>query len=132
AVADRAGRAELRLPVRLREVGVPGGSARDVDRPAHVLTIHPPSRLLRASPLPGQPSSVPPRSYPRGTGAARPCPRQIPPLFSRAGQGMPRCAVETWSMESFLTHAGYLALILFAFVEACSIPISSEITFGFA
>lgn len=35
-------------------------------------------------------------------------------------------------MESFLTHAGYVALILFAFVEACSIPISSEITFGFA
>src|SRR5579862_1660224 len=35
-------------------------------------------------------------------------------------------------MESFLQHAGYLALILFAFVEACSIPISSEITFGFA
>jgi membrane protein DedA with SNARE-associated domain len=36
------------------------------------------------------------------------------------------------TMESFLTHAGYLALILFGFVEACSIPISSEITFGFA
>jgi membrane protein DedA with SNARE-associated domain len=36
-------------------------------------------------------------------------------------------------MESFLTHAGYLALILFAFLEACSIPfISAEITFGFA
>jgi membrane protein DedA with SNARE-associated domain len=35
-------------------------------------------------------------------------------------------------METFLTHAGYGALILFAFVEACSIPISSEITFGFA
>ncbi|HEY2550206.1 MAG TPA: DedA family protein [Streptosporangiaceae bacterium] len=35
-------------------------------------------------------------------------------------------------MESFLTHAGYIALILFAFIEACSIPISSEITFGFA
>ncbi|HEX3491417.1 MAG TPA: DedA family protein [Streptosporangiaceae bacterium] len=35
-------------------------------------------------------------------------------------------------MESFLTQAGYLALIVFAFVEACSIPISSEITFGFA
>lgn len=35
-------------------------------------------------------------------------------------------------MESFLSQAGYLALILFAFVEACSIPISSEITFGFA
>ena len=35
-------------------------------------------------------------------------------------------------MESFLSQAGYLALIVFAFVEACSIPISSEITFGFA
>jgi membrane protein DedA with SNARE-associated domain len=35
-------------------------------------------------------------------------------------------------METFLAHAGYLALILFGFVEACSIPISSEITFGFA
>jgi membrane protein DedA with SNARE-associated domain len=35
-------------------------------------------------------------------------------------------------METFLTHAGYGALILFAFIEACSIPISSEITFGFA
>ena len=35
-------------------------------------------------------------------------------------------------MESFLTHAGYLALILFGVVESCSIPISSEITFGFA
>jgi membrane protein DedA with SNARE-associated domain len=35
-------------------------------------------------------------------------------------------------VENFLTHAGYLALILFGFVEACSIPISSEITFGFA
>src|SRR5258708_13359668 len=35
-------------------------------------------------------------------------------------------------MESFLTHAGYAALIIFGFIEACSIPISSEITFGFA
>jgi membrane protein DedA with SNARE-associated domain len=35
-------------------------------------------------------------------------------------------------MQTFLTHAGYLALILFGFVEAFSIPISSEITFGFA
>jgi membrane protein DedA with SNARE-associated domain len=35
-------------------------------------------------------------------------------------------------VETFLTHAGYGALILFAFVEACCIPISSEITFGFA
>jgi membrane protein DedA with SNARE-associated domain len=35
-------------------------------------------------------------------------------------------------MENFLTHAGYAALIVFGFVEACCIPISSEITFGFA
>jgi membrane protein DedA with SNARE-associated domain len=35
-------------------------------------------------------------------------------------------------MESFLTHAGYSALIIFAFIEACCIPISSEVTFGFA
>ncbi len=35
-------------------------------------------------------------------------------------------------MESFLTSAGYPALILFAFLEAACIPISSEITFGFA
>ncbi|MGH3304953.1 MAG: DedA family protein, partial [Streptosporangiaceae bacterium] len=35
-------------------------------------------------------------------------------------------------MTSFLTDAGYLALIVFAFVQACCIPISSEITFGFA
>jgi membrane protein DedA with SNARE-associated domain len=35
-------------------------------------------------------------------------------------------------MQSFLTDAGYWALIVFAFVQACCIPISSEITFGFA
>lgn len=35
-------------------------------------------------------------------------------------------------MESFLTSAGYGALILFGFLEACCVPISSEITFGFA
>jgi membrane protein DedA with SNARE-associated domain len=35
-------------------------------------------------------------------------------------------------MESFLTHAGYIALAVFGFVEACCIPISSENTFGFA
>jgi len=35
-------------------------------------------------------------------------------------------------MESFLTSAGYAALILFGFLEATCIPISSEITFGFA
>ncbi len=35
-------------------------------------------------------------------------------------------------MESFLTHAGYAAIILFGFLEAACIPISSEVTFGFA
>src|SRR3984885_15024678 len=35
-------------------------------------------------------------------------------------------------MESFLVHAGYGALILFAFLEAACIPIPSEVTFGFA
>jgi membrane protein DedA with SNARE-associated domain len=39
-------------------------------------------------------------------------------------------------MENFLTTVmtshGYLALIIFAFIEACCIPISSEITFAFA
>jgi len=35
-------------------------------------------------------------------------------------------------MQAFLTNAGYVALILFAFAEACCIPISSEVTFGFA
>ncbi|HUC57652.1 MAG TPA: DedA family protein [Streptosporangiaceae bacterium] len=35
-------------------------------------------------------------------------------------------------MEHFLTSYGYLALIIFGFVEACSIPISSEITFATA
>ena len=35
-------------------------------------------------------------------------------------------------MESLLISAGYAALILFAFLEAACIPISSEITFGFA
>jgi membrane protein DedA with SNARE-associated domain len=39
-------------------------------------------------------------------------------------------------MGSFITNhiqsAGYAALILFGFLEACCIPISSEVTFGFA
>ena len=35
-------------------------------------------------------------------------------------------------MESFLTSAGYAALILFGFLEAACIPIPSEVTFGFA
>jgi membrane protein DedA with SNARE-associated domain len=40
--------------------------------------------------------------------------------------------VEQGFMQSFLTNEGYLALVIFAFVQACCIPISSEITFGFA
>ena len=35
-------------------------------------------------------------------------------------------------MTTFLTDAGYWALIVFGFVQACCIPISSEVTFGFA
>ncbi|HUB41359.1 MAG TPA: DedA family protein [Streptosporangiaceae bacterium] len=35
-------------------------------------------------------------------------------------------------MDSFLTHAGYAAVILLGFLEACCVPIPSEITFGFA
>jgi membrane protein DedA with SNARE-associated domain len=35
-------------------------------------------------------------------------------------------------MQNFLVHYGYAALILFAFIEACCIPIPSEVTFGFA
>ena len=35
-------------------------------------------------------------------------------------------------MQSFLTNEGYLALVIFGFIQACCIPISSEITFGFA
>ena len=31
-------------------------------------------------------------------------------------------------MTTFLTNEGYLALAIFAFVQACCIPISSEIT----
>src|SRR5262245_59370359 len=34
-------------------------------------------------------------------------------------------------MDSFLTQAGYGAVILLAFLEACCVPIPSEITFGF-
>lgn len=35
-------------------------------------------------------------------------------------------------MQGFLIHAGYAAVILLAFLEACCIPISSEVVFGFA
>ena len=35
-------------------------------------------------------------------------------------------------MESFLTQYGYAAIFLFAFLEACCVPIPSEVTFGFA
>jgi membrane protein DedA with SNARE-associated domain len=41
-------------------------------------------------------------------------------------------AVRRAVVESFLIHAGYGALILFAFLQGCCIPIPSEITFGFA
>lgn len=35
-------------------------------------------------------------------------------------------------MQGFLIHAGYPALIVLTFLEACCIPISSEVIFGFA
>jgi membrane protein DedA with SNARE-associated domain len=35
-------------------------------------------------------------------------------------------------MESFIIHWGYAAVFLFGFLEACCVPIPSEITFGFA
>jgi membrane protein DedA with SNARE-associated domain len=35
-------------------------------------------------------------------------------------------------MQTFLTDAGYWALLVFAFIQACCIPISSEIVFGFS
>jgi membrane protein DedA with SNARE-associated domain len=35
-------------------------------------------------------------------------------------------------MENFLVHAGYGALIALAFIEACGVPISSEVVLGFA
>jgi membrane protein DedA with SNARE-associated domain len=35
-------------------------------------------------------------------------------------------------MEHFLTQAGLAAVFLFGFLEACCVPIPSEITFGFA
>ncbi|MCL5047503.1 MAG: DedA family protein [Firmicutes bacterium] len=35
-------------------------------------------------------------------------------------------------MESFIVSHGYLALVVLAFIEACCIPIPSEVTFGFA
>src|SRR5215469_9101523 len=62
-------------------------------------------------------------------------PRPVAPgprLKSRTGRATRADEVQLIPMESFLTHAGYAALIVFGFIEACSIPISSEITFGFA
>lgn len=35
-------------------------------------------------------------------------------------------------MNSFLTQYGYAAVILLGFLEACCVPIPSEVTFGFA
>src|SRR5260221_9140147 len=56
----------------------------------------------------------------------------LPRLKSRTVRTTRADAIEHISMESFLTHAGYAALIVFGFIDACSIPISSEITFSFA
>jgi membrane protein DedA with SNARE-associated domain len=35
-------------------------------------------------------------------------------------------------MEGFLVHAGYGALVLLGFLEACCVPVPSDVTFGFA
>lgn len=35
-------------------------------------------------------------------------------------------------MESFLIREGYAALMLLGFLESCCVPVSSEVTFGFA
>jgi membrane protein DedA with SNARE-associated domain len=35
-------------------------------------------------------------------------------------------------MEHFLSSSGYVALVVLAFIEACCVPIPSEVTFGFA
>ena len=35
-------------------------------------------------------------------------------------------------MEHLLIHSGYAALALLGFLEACCVPIPSEVTFGFA
>src|SRR6202034_519438 len=65
-------------------------------------------------------------------------PRQRPAAWrgcagvARTGTSRPAACGTKDCVESFLTHAGYAALIVFGFLEACCIPISSEITFGFA
>lgn len=41
-------------------------------------------------------------------------------------------AVQRWFMTSFLTQYGLAAVFLFGFLEACCVPIPSEVTFGFA
>src|ERR1700728_2623005 len=51
---------------------------------------------------------------------------------ARTGTSRPAACGTKDCVESFLTHAGYAALIVFGFLEAACIPISSEITFGFA
>src|ERR1043166_1045347 len=50
----------------------------------------------------------------------------MPPVHHRA------CGTTVPMLESFLTHAGLAAVFLFGFLEACCVPIPSEITFGFA
>ena len=52
--------------------------------------------------------------------------------WAASGQGTRDHAVQQCAMESFLIHWGYAAVFLFGFLEACCVPIPSEITFGFA
>src|SRR5579864_9125132 len=47
-------------------------------------------------------------------------------------QAWPGMRYNRKTMESYLTSAGYAALIIFGFLQAACIPIPSEITFGFA
>jgi membrane protein DedA with SNARE-associated domain len=51
-------------------------------------------------------------------------------IFRPLWLGHQRPCCRTFGMEHFLTSHGYLALIVLCFVEACCIPISSEITFA--
>src|ERR1700728_1620891 len=69
------------------------------------------------------------RFYPPGQ---RPAARRRCAGVARTGTSRPAPCGTKDCVESFLTHAGYAALIVFGFLEACCIPISSEITFGFA
>jgi membrane protein DedA with SNARE-associated domain len=58
--------------------------------------------------------------------------RPNPAEIGQMGRGIPPHAIQQGGMESFLTQAGYAAIFLFGFLEACCVPIPSEVTFGFA